>query len=108
MLSAVAALVVLSAVAALVMLSAPASAETLHLLEGAKCTTTGGVELALPPSYIVEESVWDRLDAEMRRLQDAETRLGAENESLRKSAEHPWAWAASAFAAGIALGTVAF
>jgi len=34
----------------------------------------------------MDESTWSRLDTEMRRLQDAETRLTAENESLRESA----------------------
>lgn len=39
----------------------------------------------LPPGRFVDEGTWGRLDAELRRSNDSETRLKAENESLRKS-----------------------
>jgi hypothetical protein len=52
----------------------------------AHLTTTGGTDLQLPPGYYLPEPAWDAMDAEMRRLQDAETRLTAENGSLKASA----------------------
>lgn len=52
----------------------------------AHVTTEGGTDLDLPPGwYVVPPDKWSALDLEMRRLQDAETRLTAENESLRGS-----------------------
>lgn len=40
----------------------------------------------LPPGHFVDQATWLRLDVELRRAQDAETRLAAENTSLRASA----------------------
>lgn len=39
----------------------------------------------LPPGHFVDEPSWSLLDNELRRLQDAETRLTAENHSLRET-----------------------
>ncbi len=69
--------------------------------------TDGGTDLRIPPSYIVDVPTWKRLDAEMRRLQDAETRLTAENASLARSAsgwQPGWKTLAGAIVAGAALG----
>lgn len=41
--------------------------------------------LVLPPGRFVDEDTWQRIDAEHRRLQTAETRLDAENRSLRNT-----------------------
>lgn len=58
--------------------------ETLHLTGGGTVDTPGGSHLILPPGYYVPEPEWDTLDAEVRRLQDQETRLTAErDEALR-------------------------
>jgi hypothetical protein len=70
-----------------------------------------GEEMRVDPGYYVVEPIWNKLDEEMRRLQDAETRLAAENKSLRKSAsEGPgWgtaAWIGGALAAGFAAGAL--
>ena len=46
----------------------------------------GPVVFRLPPVYLMSEGVKDALDLEVRRLQDAETRLTAENKSLRDGA----------------------
>lgn len=46
----------------------------------------GGTDLQLPPGYILNEPQWDKLDAEIHRLQTSETRLEAENKSLKDSA----------------------
>lgn len=42
--------------------------------------------LTLPPGRFVDEDTWQRIDRETKRLQTAETRLDAENKSLRASA----------------------
>jgi len=65
------------------LLTARAGAEPLRLTKGA--ITPGG--LVLPPGGLyVPEQDWSKLDLELRRLQEAETRLGAENKSLRRVA----------------------
>lgn len=60
----------------------------------------------LEPGRYVEETLWIELDNEFKRLQDQETRLKAENDSLRKSAnEFPWLTTAIVLGVGIAAGT---
>ncbi len=69
--------------------------------------TNPGVDLRLPPGYFMDEPTRDKLDGEVKRLQDAETRLKAENESLRDSSRHyfpGWTVFGAAFAAGLAGG----
>lgn len=74
--------------------------------------TEKGSEVSLPPGWFMSDAVFSKVDAETRRLQDAETRLAAENASLRKSAaEAPFGWGTiaivvSAFAAGAALPAI--
>jgi hypothetical protein len=88
----------------------------IHLLSPATVTTEGGTELALPAGvYILEQPAWFALDAEFKRLQDAETRLDAENASLRASAAGPGfglratlLLVTTAIAAGIAIGAAAY
>ena len=58
----------------------------VHVLTPSHLVSDGGTDLRLPPSYVIDEPTWSRLDVEVRRLQDAEHRLTAENASLRKSA----------------------
>lgn len=57
----------------------------LRLRSSARVMTDGGADLRLPPGYYLDEPNWNKLDAEVRRLQDAETRLTAENQSFRAS-----------------------
>ena len=55
--------------------------------------------------WLVPGARWNWLDAELRRLQEAETRLEAENESMRdslRSRQSTWYWVAGAFATGLA------
>lgn len=59
----------------------------IHIHSASSLHTDGGSDLRLPPGYFLDEPAHDRLDTEMRRLQDAETRLGAENTSLRASTQ---------------------
>ena len=61
----------------------------------------------LPVGRFVDEPSWSLLDAEMKRLQDTETRLTAENTSLRKSTsgwQPGWKTLGSVLITGIALG----
>lgn len=61
----------------------------------------------LPPGHFVDRTTWSALDLELRRAQDAETRLGAENRSLRASAaswQPGWKVLAGAVVSGLALG----
>ena len=52
-----------------------------------------GTSYQLPPGHYLDMFTWEMLDNEVRRLQDQETRLVAENKSLRtslKNAEPGW------------------
>jgi hypothetical protein len=81
-----------------------ASGEIWHLKSPSTLETEKGSRLSLPPGYFLDEETWREKDLEMRRLQEQETRLTAENESLRKAADFP-PWAAVALGvAGAALG----
>lgn len=73
---------------------------TLRLKEGA--TTPKGT--ILPPGYYLDPATYARLDDELRRLQESETRLKAERESLLKDAKPVWYWVAGALVAGFAAG----
>ena len=86
----------------------PTPAEPLHLKTPSSVQTDGGTSLRLPPGYFLEEPVWNQLDAELKRLQERETRLDAENKSLRASAkEVSFGWyvlggvAVACFAGGV-------
>lgn len=69
-------------------------------------TTEKGAVVNLPPVRIVDEESWGTLEIEFKRLQDLETRLGAENKSLRASASSSrhWKFAIAALAVGFASG----
>ena len=70
--------------------------------------TEKGSELKLPPGYFLDEETWMERDAEMRRLQEQESRLRAENLSLRDSADDfPWGKIALGIAVGLAGGGLA-
>lgn len=58
----------------------------VHLNSASSCTTAGGSSITLPPGFFLDEIKHAALDAELRRLQDAETRLSAENVSFRAQA----------------------
>lgn len=52
-----------------------------------------GLHITIPQySHVLDGPSWDKLDAEVSRLQAAETSLTAENGSLKSSVESPWAW----------------
>ncbi len=64
----------------------PVETETLHVTGGGTLDTLGGSHLILPPGYYVPEPEWKTLDAEVRRLQDQETRLTAERDEAMRIA----------------------
>lgn len=75
-----------------------------HMRTPSTVQTEGGSSLSLPPGYFLDEETWQERDLELKRLQEQETRLVAENKSLRESASFP-PWATAALGAvGIALG----
>ncbi len=67
------------------------TSEPLHIRSESDLTTTQGTKLHLPAGYFLPDPVYDILDLEVHRLQDSETRLNAENKSLRQSADRPGA-----------------
>ncbi len=92
---------------ATVLVSREAHGEIYHLKSPSTLETEKGSVLQLPPGYFMDEPTWDERDREMRRLQDQETRLGAENRSLRESADgFPWVTTGVVGILGSALGAV--
>lgn len=93
---------------------APVLPPPLHFARPIVITTATGRMLDAPPGYYLADPTFAALDAELRRAQDAETRLGAENESLRRSAsERPGlalllVAAAIGVAAGMGVGVYVF
>jgi hypothetical protein len=88
----------------------PKPGETLHLTTPTTGRTDGGTDLRLPPGYFLDEPTHSRLDLEVKRLQDAETRLTAENASLRKSASgisFGWKTMATVLVVGVSIGVYA-
>lgn len=64
-------------------------ATVLHIATTAHVTTDGGSKLDLPPGYFFPEPKYAELNTEVKRLQDAEVRLTAENGSLQAAASAP-------------------
>lgn len=86
---------------------APAPSGFLHMRSPSTLKTDGGSELRLPPGYFLDEPTYDKLDAETKRLQDAEVRLTAENKSMRQSLsgwQPGWYIIAGFVVSGVALG----
>ncbi len=76
---------------AVALLAHDAFGDTWHVQSPSTLKTEGGSELKLPPGYFLDEDTWKLRDAELKKLQDADVRLHAENKSLRDSAvDHPW------------------
>ena len=81
-----------------------------HVKTPFRIISDGGTDLRLPPGYILTEEQWSELDKEFHRLQEQETRLKAENESLKDSfGGGKWAWflGAAGLGIGIAIGALA-
>lgn len=72
---------------------------------GTTTQVTGCIRLS--EGYFMDEPTYNRLDAEVQRLQDAETRMKAENEYLKKAQatwQPGWKTLTTALVTGIALG----
>lgn len=73
--------------------------------------TDGGSTLRIPPGYFLDEPTWEKLDLQVRKLQESKTRLEAENTELRKS---PGGFpvllvtAATSFLLGVAIAIAVF
>ncbi len=66
---------------------------------------------ALPPGRFLDEPAYQAVHTELERLQTAEVRLGAENASLRKSAEGwspGWRTLAITFVTGVVGGVAVY
>jgi hypothetical protein len=86
---------------------APDLSHYVHLESSSHVTTDGGSTLTLPPGYFFDAPTYSAVDAEFHRLQDAETRLTAENKSMRASLaswEPGWYVLGGAVLSALALG----
>lgn len=79
-----------------------ARGEPIRLLTPSTVVTDGGSELRLEPGVFLPEPDFQKLDDELRRLQVQETRLTAENQSLKESMTPSWYFYVGAFVAGAA------
>ena len=82
----------------------------IHVLSPSELITDGGAHIRLPPGYFLTEPLWDLLNAEVGRLQEAETRLMAENKVFRESKDGGLGWilVTTALSIGIVVGAFAF
>lgn len=79
----------------------------LHMRTASHVVTDGGADVRLPPGWFLDEASYAALDTETKRLQDAETRLTAENGSLKQSLsgwQPGWYTMASVLLGGLVLG----
>ncbi len=96
---------VLTAALLTVFAAREARGEIYHVKSPSTIKTEKGSEIKVPPGYYLDEKTWQDRDLEMRRLQEQEIRLGAENKSLRSSSgDYPWVATGVVGAFGIALG----
>ena len=102
--------VFLAAALATVLFAREATGEPiLHIKTPSTLKTEGGSELRLPPGYFLDEEAWRERDLELKRLQESDVRLRAENRSLRKSAEAdaiPWKTIGCAIVFGAFVGVI--
>jgi len=84
--------------------------EPTHLKSPTQCRTERGSEVNFPPGYFLPEPTWLRLDNEVRRLQEQETRLTAENNRLRELTRsgpgRTLFWVGTGLLAGFAAGAL--
>lgn len=71
-----------------------------HVRKGAVLVLPSGNTLVVPPGYYLDEPTWDKRDAELKLAQDLNTRLKAENDSFRQSADEI-RWKAPVIALGL-------
>lgn len=71
-----------------------------HFPGGGVIATPKGALLKLPAGHYLDDPTWERRDVELRLSQDLNTRLKAENDSFRQSADEIH-WKAPVIAAGL-------
>lgn len=85
-----------------------ASGDIIRVKTSSTLETEKGTKLTLPPGYFLDEDTWELKDAEMRRLQEQEVRLKAENREFRKSGGgFSWITVGVVFALGVTAGVLA-
>jgi hypothetical protein len=95
------------AIAAVLAFSREAHGEIYRIKSPSTLKTEKDSELKLPPGYFLDEKTWQERDLELKEAQEARTRLKAENDSLRKSAnEYPWLATGVVGAFGVLAGIV--
>ncbi len=85
----------------------PAPSDRLRMRDSSSLTLKSGRVLELPPGRFTEERTFEKDETELKRLQDQETKLGAENRSLRDSAagwQPGWRTLLLAVASGAMIG----
>jgi hypothetical protein len=85
----------------------PAPSERLRMRDPSTLTLISGRVLELPPGRFIEEFEFMKWEIEIKRLQDAETRLTAERDSYKRSTESwspGWKTLLGALTVGIAIG----
>jgi hypothetical protein len=85
------------------LLTGGAAAKPIRFTEPVTCTA-GPHSIDLAPGRYMPEREWADLDAEIMRLQDAETRLEAEKAELLKSDPTTWELVLGALVAGAGVG----
>ena len=89
-------------IAALLLVSTVAVAEPIHF-HSPSVIQSGDIEMQLPPGYFLPEEDWLKLDTEIKRLQDIDTRLTAENDVLKKEVDKAPNLAAIGLVIGVAV-----
>lgn len=84
--------------------AATASADSWRIRSDSEVRTKAGSVLALPPVRCYDEPAWAVIDAEVRRLQEAETRLKAERDAYAAAPKSPSALVVGALVVGALLG----
>ena len=78
-----------------------------HIHSSSSVTTDGGSTLRLPPGYFMDEPSWDNLNVQVKKLQDLDTNLTAQNQAMQSSLSGwspGWRTLAVAVVTGVALG----
>ena len=78
-----------------------------HIHTASTVTTDGGSTLHLPPGYFLDEPAWDNLNVQIKKLQDTDTDLTAQNKAMQTtlSGWSPgWRTLAVAVVTGVAIG----
>lgn len=86
---------------------APSLTGYIHLQSGSHISTDGGTKLDLPPGYFFDEPTFNKLDADVKQLQDDNTSKDAQIKVYRAQVEKwqpGWMTLAGAVVGGIVLG----